>query len=240
MLHKSSNKKAFTLIEIVIAISILSIILGTAYSVITQIVGTKRILDDKRDISLIANAIVRRLGKELQLATDEYTIMCNAQRATSTNSLKFIGSDSSADCGYSDSLTFIAMEGGQYLPDGGTHTGLVQITYRLAKDPESTNNNVFSLVREEIPYATLPNTNDPKAWDTAISKSFGKKMVFPVAENVTSFTLKYFDLSQNQWLNEWGQNQKEIPSMIYYSISLLSPLGNSETYATAVPISAGK
>ena len=31
----------------------------------------------------------------------------------------------------------MALEGGQYLPDGGTHSGVVQITYRVDKDPEA-------------------------------------------------------------------------------------------------------
>jgi prepilin-type N-terminal cleavage/methylation domain-containing protein len=231
------SRNGFTLIEVVISISILVIILSTAYSAITQIISTKKILDDKRDVSIVASSIIRRLGKELQLATDENPIICST---TTPSTLKFAGSTKDSGCqGIDDGLTFVAMEGGQYLPDGGIHTGLVQITYRLTKDPEKKQNGLSSLVREEIPY-TVPNTNDPKAWEEAKKKAFEKRMVFPVAENVTSFNLKYYDVNQNQWLNEWGVNQKEVPAMIYYSISLVSPLGSEETYATAVPISAGK
>lgn len=234
------SHKGFTLIEVVIAISILAVIMGTAYSAINQIISSKKILDDKRDLSLTATAIIRRLGKELQLITADKPLLF-ASTASTTASLVFLGSaKGGAASDYDDSLTFIAMEGGQYLPDGGTHTGLVQITYRLAKDPEATRGNVYSLVREEIPYATLPNNTDSKAWADAVKKAFSKKMIFPVAENVTAFTLKYYDLVQNQWLNEWGVNQKDVPALIYYSISLVSPLGNTETYATAVPVSAGR
>jgi len=232
------HSNGFTLVEVVIAISILVIILSTAYSAITQIISTKKILDDKRDLSIVANSIIRRLGRELQLTTNENTIICTSPN---TSTLRFVGSTKDNGCqGTEDGLTFIAMEGGQYLPDGGIHTGLVQITYRLAKDPDKERQDgLLSLIREEIPYTTV-TSNDPKAWEDAKKKSLQKRMVFPVAENVVSFNLKYYDILQNQWLNEWGSTQKEVPAMIYYSITLVSPLGSEETYATTVPVSSAK
>ncbi len=65
--RKSRSKQGgFTLVEVVISLSILTVILSTAYSAITQIISTKKLLDDKRDNSLVASLIVRRLSKELQ------------------------------------------------------------------------------------------------------------------------------------------------------------------------------
>ena len=232
--------RGFTLVEVVIAISILTMILGTAYSAITQIISTKKILDDKRDTSLIASSIVRRLSKELQLTVAEHNLIFSNPAAAPSANLKFLGT-ARTNLGEGSSLTFIAMEGGQYLPDGGTHTGLVQITYRLAKDPEKREvSDVYSLIREEMPYVSLPNTSDPRIWQTAVEKAFSKRIIFPIAENVLNFKLKFYDLYEDRWSDEWGAGQKDIPAMINYSVTLISELGNLETYETTVPLGPGR
>jgi prepilin-type N-terminal cleavage/methylation domain-containing protein len=236
--RKSRSKQGgFTLVEVVISLSILTVILSTAYSAITQIISTKKLLDDKRDNSLVASSIVRRLSKELQLAVSDSGLICQSNTSNNSSATKilFLGDKNSDGA----EVTFIALEGGQYLPDGGTHTGKVQISYKLLKDPERRQEeNVFSLVREEIPYISPPATNDPAIWQAAVKKSCNKRMVFPIADNIRRFELKYYDVANDQWVEEWDPTRKEVPAMIYYSVTGVSPLGNEETYATMVPIGA--
>lgn len=240
------NKRGFTLVEIVIAIAILSIVLGTAYSSVTQILTSKKILDDKRDLSLTANSVVRRLTRELQLTVDENPLLFSEDTGSDQNktNLYFLGEKGSPSSGSSnssgDSVSFIAQEGGQYLPDGGTHTGMVQISYRLMKDPDNREDSEkLSLVREEIPYTVLTNSSDPKEWREAKAKSFKNRMTFPISDRVKSFKLRYYDLENDKWLDSWNDDRKgTLPALVQFKISLLSPLGFVQHYTTMVPIGA--
>ena len=239
------RSRGFTLVEIVIAIAILSIILGTAYSSVTQILNCKKILDDKRDLSVTAYAVLRRLTREFQLSVDEFPLLFSEDTTDNKDipNLFFLGEKGSSGIGSNssgDSVTFVAQEGGQYLPDGGTHTGMVQLTYRLMKDPEKREDNAaLSLVREEIPYATLPNTSDPKEWKKAKEKAFKNRMTFPITDNVESFKVRYYDLENDKWVEVWDQDRKGLlPALIQFSIRLRSPLGSVQTYSTMVPIGA--
>lgn len=239
-----SAQKGFTLIEIVIAIAILAVILGTAYATITQILNAKRFLDDKRDVSFTAYSIIGRLSREFQLTVGDTALIftSNDPNSSASGTLNLLGqAEGNTTSGFRDSVTFVASEGGQYLPDGGTHTGLVQITYRVAKDPEKgTDNQDLSLIREEVPYATLPNTNNQKDWEEAKEKAFSQRMVFPVTENVVSFHLNYYDIDNEKWLRTWDEDKKgTVPALIHFNVVLRSPLGEIETYSSMVPIGAG-
>lgn len=245
MAKKVKKNKGFTLVEVVIAIAITAMVMGTAYGAISQILTTKRFLDDRRDVSLTAYAIIQRITREFQLTVGDIPLVFENDKEVdqqSANSLFFLAkSDGSATGGFQDSITFIAQEGGQYLPDGGTHSGLVQISYRLAKDPENKfNDGDFLLIRDEIPYFAMPNSNDTKDWEKAKKKAFDQRMVFPVTDNVVSFHLSYFDFEGDKWLNEWDTGKRgTVPALIRFSVTLRSPLGNTEDYSTIVPIGAG-
>lgn len=233
-------ERAFTLVEVVIAISILAVIMSTAYSAIQQILSTKRVLDDKRDVSVVANAILRRLTREFQLATADLPLIFpnNSEEESIDGSLYLVGKGSgTASGGFQDSVTFIAQEGGQYMPDGGTHNGAVQITYRGAEDPERrSGNGDLLLIREEVPYITGSGGNTAE-WRKAKDKAFGNIMIFPVAENLVSFRMRYYNIEREQWQSDWGlQERGSMPGLIKFSLSLRSPLGRVETYTTSVPV----
>jgi prepilin-type N-terminal cleavage/methylation domain-containing protein len=245
MNNRRDGHNGFTLIEIVIAISITAMVIATAYSALNQILNAKRYLDDKRDVSLTAYAIIQRITREFQLTVADIPLLFennNSGEQQNNNSIFLLAeSNGSGGSGHQDSITFIAQEGGQYLPDGGTHSGLVQITYKVAKDPEKeSSDKVYSLIREEIPYATMPSSNNTQDWEKAKNKAFKNRMVFPVTDNIVSFRLTYYDKESEKWLKEWDSSRKgRVPAMISFNISLLSPLGNTEEYYTIVPIGAG-
>jgi len=69
------DQKGFTLVEIVVAISILTIMLGIAFDALFQIGRTKRALDDERDAALVANAVLGRMTRELQLIADQTALL---------------------------------------------------------------------------------------------------------------------------------------------------------------------
>ena len=139
-LSTSRSSLGFTLIEVVISLVILSVVVGIVYLALNNIVLTKEILDDRRDSDRIADAIINRISRELQLAFSGIALLIHPdseKQSQLSSKINLVGIESSLDNGEpGDMISFVALEGGQYLPDGGAHSGVVQITYRVAEDPE--------------------------------------------------------------------------------------------------------
>lgn len=222
-----SESGGFTLIEIVIAISILSIVLGVTYSALNQIIRTKKLLDDGRDSRYIANSILGRMTRELQLATASVPLMPpkdDPERRASSR-VSMVGEQKGLDDGKrADSITFMALEAGQYLPKG-TRSGVVQITYLLAKDPNRKDELGYTLYRSEVPYSR------------PFKKAYENALNFDIARNVTSLEFQYYWAAENKWLATWNEDATEkLPGMVRFRIEIASPEGRIESYATVVPL----
>ncbi|MCO6431876.1 MAG: prepilin-type N-terminal cleavage/methylation domain-containing protein [Deltaproteobacteria bacterium] len=241
MSASSRKQLGFTLIEIVLAVSILAVVLATAYSALTQILNVKTALDDNRDVTVVANSLIRRLTRELQLAVAENPILFRDQSGSQGSAaIYFFAEAGSAGRGSQDKVTFIAQEAGQYLPDGGTHTGLVQVTYRMERDPEKrSESEQYLLIREEIPYIEPSGTN-LESFQKAKDKAFSKVIIFPITDSITSLRLRYYDDEEGEWRSEWNQSRREaIPALIQLTFSLRSPRGHDYSYSTIIPVQAG-
>ena len=224
------ESSGFTLIEIILAITILAFIFVITYSALTAIITTKKALDDSRDVTTVASSVLTRLGRELQLAYAQSPLMPPRDRLDqfAPPRINLRGESKLLDSGkHGDSLTFLALEGGQYLPDGGTHSGLVQITYRIEHDPENPKADTYSLVREETPY-TRP-----------FDKAYQKSMIFPITDSLISLHFRYFSFDAQEWSTTWGDDKNNgLPSIIALTVVLRSPNGKNEEYSTSVALQA--
>lgn len=227
---KNSNH-GFTLIEIVIAISILAVILSVTYSALTQIIRSKNVLDDRRDLNIMAHSVIQRVSKELQHAYSGIGLLPRPNESNDKSlpsNINLIGETKQlANRKRGDSIRFIALEAGQYLPDGGTHSGLVQIMYRVEEDPENKNLDPprYVLVREETP-VIRPN-----------EKAFAKMMIFPITEDLVSLSIRYYDGEELEWANNWGKEKRvKLPVQVELTMELASPRGEIHKFVTAVPL----
>ena len=219
--------------ELLLAITIMSLVLSVAYSSLRQITRGKQLLDDRRDASLVANALLVRMTRELQLLYTE----ANAPLLPPPDDLKALRPSNMSlegikqnigDGARADSVTFLALEGGQYIPDGGVHHGIVQITYRVEANPANMGrrDGTYLLIRDETPYIKPPE------------KAYERTLSFVVTDCLVDLAFSYFDSDNEQWLEEWGaKNARRPPRMIRLSLALQSPQGTIDTYTTAVPIS---
>lgn len=228
-------QRGFTFVEVVLAVSILSVILGMAYSSLNYIIRTKKMLDDRRDISATANTILSRLARELQLTeqlANPVTRLIPPSGSTSSTGTAlpfFLGTSRKLPNGESgDEVSFMAQEGGQYIPNGATHSGTVMITYRVEEDPEDkdteSSQRSFILVREEIPNLR------------PVKKAYENKIIFPISQQVVSFKCAYYDKSEEKWVEEWDSSRRAIPGLLKLDVSLRSPLGRIEHYSTVLPL----
>lgn len=245
-IHDSASQRGLTLLELILSVSILSVIILLNYSLLRGVIRAKTIIDDKRDGMFIANSVLTRLARELQLTTASRPLLpscgtlsqapngsqgsSGSSGAVNTPRLVLVGEPGKTGQGVpNDTLTFLAKEGGQYIPDGGTHSGIVQITYRVEPDPDqsslSSERKTFLLIRDETPYQRPPT----RACKNAIR--------FPITKDLVSLRFKYFDGKTKEWSDTWTDTKSvRLPSLIQFSLTLKTPAGELETYTSAVAL----
>ncbi len=231
----SSPRKdhGFTFFELILALAIAMVMLAIAYQSLVSMMQGKVVLDDQRETRAIANSVIDRISRELQLAYAGASLLppCDGTSGqTIGKNTVLIGESSELVSGEpGDSIQFMALEGGQYVPDGQGHGGLVQISYRVAIDPEreKTGGTGYLLVRQE-----LPNIRP-------VERACEQRMVFPITTAITSLMFEYYDLNADAWVRNWGKDGKsKLPAMVKFTISIRSPRGKVETYTTAVALRA--
>lgn len=218
----------FTLIELIITISILALLMLIVFSSFRQLLRSKSALDDRRDGMIMANAILIRMTRELQLMV-EYPTLLTPPGQTPTFPSSLIADEKTMSNGlHGDTIKFVAQGAGQYVAGGASHSGFVDITYRVEEDPEApmgAEQANYYLVREEIPHIR------------PVDFAFERALVFPVSKNLVSLELNYYNSKDEKWVNSWSaQGTVKLPDLIKLSITVRSPLGKLNTYATMVAI----
>lgn len=237
------------------ALTILSLIVLTSYQLLKSVIEAKVVLDQNREATFIGNSILTRLTRELQLAEVGRPLLqdCSSSSSSAPSSapatgpaptttgtpaptggtqINLIGEEKSIGLSErGDSITFLAREGGQYVPDGGTHSGVVQITYRVEKDPDQPDSNSkpsYLLIRDEMPYRK------------PVSKACADAIRFPISKDVLSLEFSYYDKKSESWQNEWGTGKFiKLPQMIQFKLKLKGPEDTVRIYTTAVAVRGG-
>lgn len=221
----------FTLIEVVMAITVSIVVTSVIYTSLSQVMSLKVLLDDERELGMVSNSVLDRLTRELQLITADSGKLLppkNNLSQTYSDNVDLIGESASLPNGESgDSITFIAKDGGQYVHDGITHTGAIQITYRVAEDPENSagkEDASYYLIRDETPLT--------RKYDTA----YDKTMTFPVTSRLVSLRFRYFDADEEVWSDKWDEKKYKLPRLIQFKLKLRAPSGRIKSFATTIPI----
>jgi prepilin-type N-terminal cleavage/methylation domain-containing protein len=228
------SKGGFTLIEVIVAVTILTFIVGIAYRSITQMLTTKTIIEDERAGRRVAQAFFSRFIREVQLVYDQAGLLperSDADGQVSPSRINLIGEPGEdGKYGRFDRIRFLAAEGGQYLPDGGRHSGVVQLEYRVERDPEERDEaDRRVLVRDEVPYI-FP-----------IKTAFGQSMIFPITDRIVRFQLRYFDPNNESWSDDWGKEGRvKLPGMLEISLGIMTPRGDIQSFRTVVSLTRGE
>jgi general secretion pathway protein J len=224
--HPPKRARGFTLIEVILAISILSIMVVLNYRMIRSVIESKLIVDDRREAMFVANSVLTRLTRELQLAVTKPKLLPPCDQANATRPTTVFMS-TSGEQGQGPVITFSAREAGQYIPDGGTRSGVVQITYRVDKDPEAPRDKdgALLLIREE-----MPNRNPTQLACKGVIR-------FPISNNLVALEYKFYDKRTREWSNDWtGPKSSNLPDIVQFSLTLKSPNGTLDTYTSAVAL----
>ncbi len=217
------GQKGFTFIEIVLAISILAIIMTVTQSILIQMIRSKKILDNMRDIDLVLNNVSNRLNRELQLVQKESLPLetdCNSRTVTVGNKIYLCGQAKEKKGARYDSISFMSRNAkqylrGKYIAKAKRVSDLVFISYHVEKGKrekgESLSDEKYWLIRDEVP--VTGNDNDGYELQTE------SKMTFPVYKDISEFKLHYYNKAEEAWEDSWNE-LGELPSLIEFTIKI--------------------
>lgn len=227
--RRGSHESGFTLIEVALALGILSVMVLLNYNMITTLVESKMEIDDQRDGVFVANSVLTRLTRELQLASKSPKLApacANTSSNPTTRLTSVLLSDSNAQSGgKGQSLIFTSKHAAQYIHNGNSHSGAVQISYLVEQDPDQKGgeNPGLLLIRDEIP-------NRPP-----FNVACKDVIRFPITNRLVNISYKFFDSKTNDWSDTWeGPKANNLPGIIQLTLWLKSDKGRVSSYTTAV------
>jgi len=231
----------FTLIEVILAIAILAVMVTLNYQMLRGVVQAKELIEDRRDAMYIANSLLTRLSRELQLAYYDQTnttarlFTCptgsGMSPPTAPNPAPRYLIGASDDNGAT--IEFLAKGAGQQTADTSGKTGIVMIKYSVVQDPDRRSQRDAPLI--------LHRSETPFSGDT--KKDCPKEIHFPVTTQLKSFSLRFYDARKKTWTSEWeggAVGMPQLPHIIEFSVSLYSPQGNVITHTSAVRVTSAQ
>ena len=226
---RAFRSSGFTLIEVLLSLVILVGITTITWRSLSGIMRTRQLLDDQRLMDATANSLILRLTRELQLADDSRTLVKSAaENDPALAGKKLYGTRREMHRGRpADGIVFMARNGAQYVAGSEVSAGIVQISYRVAEDPEQPDSleSTYYLIRDETPDVR------------PVEKALQRTITFPITNRLLSLSFRYHEAEEDQWLESWdAEGLTSLPSMIEFTFELKSPLGRTSRYATAVPL----
>ena len=201
--------------------------LMASYSGIIGMLKIKKMVDEERELQQTALTILDRFSREIQQSNSTGTPLmppCEDQN-TSYGKGKNVYFFSDGNNRNGQRISFIAPGIGQMLPDGLQNTGTVQVTYHLEEPDRS---------REDLPEGTLALVRDEIPTIRPVEKACKKLVRFTTSNNVRSFVMKFYEPDNNNWVDQWDENAKGIPSLVSLDLEIVSQSGKVGRYSVIV------
>lgn len=230
----SRHRKGFTLIEFTIVLAIFSILLTFLYSTIVHTATTVRRIEEHIKRQHKVRTLFEGILREVRLISADTPPLLLSPNPVPGNTLPV---QFKAERNRNGSvITFIAPEGGIYMPGRQSGSNLAQITYRIEPDPDLQGN--LLLIRDEMPIIYPAKS------------AFEKRITFPVYRNIRGFEVRLYNISQKSWSSEWGAGNQSpddippgapppsrIPALVEITLSIDTGAGVVRSYTTLVATS---
>ncbi len=205
-----------TLIEILVAVAVLSMIALTIWTATSQTSRTRNIILSTHDRLHQVRIAFDYMTRDLASA------FLSKHRATiePTHDTIFIGQNK----GDEDRIDFAAFSHQRRYLDVD-ESDQIEVGYFIADDPEDS--DIKNLVRRTSPILDLEPLEG------------GQYLV--VLKDVVSFDLQYFDLPMNEWQDEWDTTEatgegEALPQQVRIKLIIHDRRGEEVAYGTQVPV----
>ncbi|MEM6960314.1 MAG: type II secretion system protein GspJ [Myxococcota bacterium] len=213
-LRPQRKTKALTLIEALIAISILSIVATMVWSGFSQTTRNKRIVERSIDRQHVIASALERMARELSMAF--VSVHLNDNPALQTVRTAFVGTDRGAR----DRIDFTSFSH-QRLYRNAHESEQNELSYFVMRHPEDTSQNILAR-REQNRIDEDPERGG---------------RVELLVEGVESLELSYFDPLSNLWVNSWDTTQttgqpNRLPAQVKILLTVTEPTAREDRERT--------
>lgn len=213
-------RRGFTLLEVILAVTVLSLIGTMIYGGFSQTALNKARIEEDVDLSQVVHMALARMTRELSMAYVSTHV--NPSLDLRVSNTAFIGKDNGRD----DRIDFTSFSH-RRLYRNARESDQNEISYFVAEHPDEPGKNV--LARREQNRID----DDPRRG--------GKSQI--LVENVEEFNVEYFDPLLSEWVETWdtvntlGQPNR-LPTQVRIRLSVEDPRrpGKTQTFGTRVAI----
>ncbi len=190
-----SGAGGFTLIEVMVSISILAIMGGLVVSTISNTLLARDMLADSDTVNQSARVALGRLSRELELA-----YLTSSTAAINTFRTIFIAEDDDP----ADRLWFTSLSHRRLYRDS-RQCDQTEITVWAEDDPEDS--SLMVLLHREAPRIDHEPDKDG--------------LILPLAHGVKRFDLYFLDGKLNEWRDDWSTVGNETPERLPRAVKLV-------------------
>ncbi len=207
-----TRARGFTLVELMIAVSITAIIGAMTAGAFVQVDHAAQVARDQGDRYASARLALARMGREVSMAflSDDYDRNRYRERVT-----LFVGRE--------DQLLFSTMAHERLYQDAKESDQSI-VEYTVDADPELPGEQAL-FRREKVHLDDEPDRG-------------GRKDL--VATHVTGLTIAYWDQKRSDWAREWSTKSVDhtdaLPSRVRFTLEVKLPDGRSEKFVTEARI----
>jgi general secretion pathway protein J len=212
---KHSTKRGFTLLEVLIAMTILAIVLVIAYRVFSSSYAALHRVDPQRDPFQTARVILDRMAEELQ----------SAYYRPGLSYTGFLGEDDIQGDAPGDSLIFSSLANFYWIKsvEGINESDFLKIAYLLVEDQEEQ-----ILIRAQDPSFS---PFEESAEDLGTSD----RGVHQLTDEVWGVDFRYLD--GEEWLEEWNaEDRQKIPDAVEVTLILETEEGTRLPFYAVIPV----
>lgn len=211
------GQRGFTLLEVMLALSILAFISLTVWGTFSRTYATKRRLDLAQERIHVARVALMRITRELEMA-----YLSNHENALIQDRRTMFVSTSSGDV---DELKF-SWFGKQRLRADAAEGDTGIVLYYAERDPD--NSQVMNLVRRET---RRLQAQDPMAI---------RADTYVLCPDVTRLKFSFFDARTREWRDAWstigGDQLDYLPTHVRVALTIRDERGKDVTYLSGARI----
>jgi prepilin-type N-terminal cleavage/methylation domain-containing protein len=194
------KRAGFTLLEIIVALGLLTLIAGLTFGTIGGALHARDLLEQDDEVNQSARVAMSRLREDLSLA-----YLTANTGAINTYQTLFVAQD-----GDPDRLWFAALSHHR-LYRGAREGDQTEITYWTEPDPHTS--NALVLLRREAPRIDNAPERDG--------------VIEPLAYKVKAFDVRFLDPTTSEWRKEWDTTGADTPNRLpraaEVTLTLLAP-----------------
>lgn len=236
---RGSVAPGFTLLEVLVAVTILGILLMTIYGAVSRTIRTKEHAEKVAQLSSVGREAVLRIADEMEASLAPLRVPGAVFTGVGAGSGQFL-----------DQVRFTVSSRPPFGPIGGTG-GRIVVDYYLTEQEGSP--NTFLLARAEQPLPSMlgdagdgDDEGDGDEVDEGDGATFGdagepRILRTLVVDNVAGLRLRYLDGETGQWGENWdsyaeGETQNRLPLAVEVALFLYDDNGGLHDYVTIVDL----